>query len=573
MPPILLVCLLACILTELTICFSPVHVIRKTSLNSREMTQAPITTVMHRRRPLQHQVQATPNPIDETLSSQRTTNFLVFLGTYLVVPFVTSATLLGLNDIYQSGKQRFNAAMASGFDPQLTAPDSAEYIAMSSLYNESMRYLFVLLLSKRLALYFIATVATVYAGWRSYEGVHAIKNGAFSGPGESLDRLNNEILDGEPYLAKDSSLHQEGTDSEDDDKKVFAAMIDQDEQSLSEAGKTLAFGLPVALTASLAASYCIVVAGKESIVSSAISEDNILSDAQSWLSSNFPYLTTLPSVILCILFLGAEFRRVFPSFGSSKEDSTPTKEPLLCPGNVLALLYVMGAYLAKSYPTISMGEVAAIPISLDLWPLQNGVNTALTATVTRALGPFLVSASSKSIRTTALALIGVTIFDGVSVFGTVANAAMDASSQSSVMEVVARSKLGSQSSNLAAPWQPGLLEIIVGHNSNQVTEALGLGDVVFPACLITWALNADTIGSVTADECDETSSNLSMYQYTAAATFGYIFASLLMEVVGSFSLLGNRGGLPALVFLIPSMLLCVSLTAWRRGELHEVWGD
>ena len=148
--------------------------------------------------------------------------------------------------------------------------------------------------------------------------------------------------------------------------------------------------------------------------------------------------------------------------------------------------------------------------SIDLWPLQNGVNVALATTVTRALAPFLVSTSSnskKSIRTIALALIGVTLFDAISVFGTVVNAAMDAiPTESSVMEVVARSKLASTSQS---PWQPGLLEIVIGHGNAIITDALGLGDVVFPACLIAWGLNADAcrsasdVGVATTDEVND----------------------------------------------------------------------
>ena len=59
----------------------------------------------------------------------------------------------------------------------------------------------------------------------------------------------------------------------------------------------------------------------------------------------------------------------------------------------------------------------------------------------------------------------------------------------------------------------------------------------------------------------------------SAAIFGYVTASLIMEIIGSFSLLGNRGGLPALVFLIPAMLACVTLLAWRRDELQDIWSD
>lgn len=552
-------------------CFTSVHVSR---LRPRKL-HVPIICDVLRHTSKRQPMQAALQPDEEAIHSNQSTKVILFLTSFVVVPFLTYVLLNVENDSYQIARQTFNAAMATGFDPTLTSPESPEYIAMSNLYNDSMQSLFVLLLSKRLALYFIATLATLYSGYRAHEGISQIRCGAFTGPGEALDRLNNEILDGKDYLkarSSDENLSTQEYEDRGDDRDIFASMIDQDEESSSNAGKILALSLPLALTASLVASYGIIVAGKHS-TALPVADDSIFYDMQVWFSSNFPYLTALPGFILCMLFVSAEFRRVFPNHRSTADDSASTKTPIVSSGNVLALLYVTGAYLAKTYPTISFGDQAAT-INLDLWPLQNGVNIAITTTVTRALAPILVSSSSKSIRTIALALGGITIFDGVSVFGTVANAEIDASSsQASVMEVVAKSKLALQASTSASPWQPGLLEIIVGHNNNQVAEALGLGDVVFPACLVAWALNADTFDSTTDDGNERLSASMFKYGYTLAATFGYVLASIVMEITGSFSLLGNRGGLPALVFFIPIMLLCVTAVAWRRNELTEVWGD
>mmetsp|Transcript_46822 Transcript_46822/g.99404 ORF Transcript_46822/g.99404 Transcript_46822/m.99404 type:complete len:309 (+) Transcript_46822:1-927(+) len=274
---------------------------------------------------------------------------------------------------------------------------------------------------------------------------------------------------------------------------------------------------------------------------------------------------------------------------SSSESTTASK--LFCTGNVLALAYVAFAYVAKIHPTLSLGET-----KLDLWPLQNGVNIALATAVSRALSPFFIakaspsstasdatsSAKSKSILTVALALLGLTLFDAVSTFGTVANAASavdatDVAQQSmSVMETVARSRLADSSSTGATSpsayvWQPGLLEIILGHDSSKATEALGVGDVVFPSVLVAWAFAADDVDSSDAGaEADPGESG--GYSYAAASVAGYLLGSLATELVGSFSLLGTRSGLPALVFLVPSMLGVVTATAWSREELGEVWG-
>jgi hypothetical protein len=180
-------------------------------------------------------------------------------------------------------------------------------------------------------------------------------------------------------------------------------------------------------------------------------------------------------------------------------------------------------------------------------------------------------------------MIGLALFDAVATFGTVANAASAAAPPASVMEAVARSKLAS--------WQPGLLEVIVGHDNSVVTEALGLGDVVFPSVLVAWGFAADDDDDDDADDAqsvdgrrrssidddfddgsDRGISGVGGRPYASASVLGYLFGSLVTEIVGSFALLGPRSGLPALVFLIPSMLGAVTTMAWSRNELRDVWG-
>jgi hypothetical protein len=112
-------------------------------------------------------MQAALQPDEEVVHSNQSTKVVGALSSYFIVPLVTSAILNVENDSYQIARQAFNAAMATVFDPKLTSPESPEYIAMSDLYNDSMQSLFVLLLSKRIALYVIATVATLFSGYRA----------------------------------------------------------------------------------------------------------------------------------------------------------------------------------------------------------------------------------------------------------------------------------------------------------------------------------------------------------------------------------------------------------------------
>jgi hypothetical protein len=77
-----------------------------------------------------------------------------------------------------------------------------------------------------------------------------------------------------------------------------------------------------------------------------------------------------------------------------------------------------------------------------------------------------------------------------------------------------------------------------------------LGDVVFPSILVAWDFMAD-------DDNDDATIGYS--SYASAYVIGYIIGSFITEIVGNFDLLGIPSGLPALVFLIPSMLVAVTL--------------
>lgn len=501
---------------------------------------------------------------------------------YTIVPFLPSITIQTFNDQYQQFKQQFNVAAASL--PPNAATDSIEYITASNMYNTSMQSLLVLLLSKRVALYFLATMATLYAGWRASVTIGMIEGGYLGGPGMALDYLNREVLKGEKTFAivgtaadDDenvglSSDKDEKQGSDDDDEKLFATLVDDSAQS-TNVGSAIALILPLLLGASLALSYSLISFFKDGSSDGSSLPSSIIGD-EYWnaIQGMLPYLTSIPSMALCILFVATEFRSV-----STKASSTNTT-PLLRAENIAALLYVAGAYIAKIYPTVTIGEW-----NLDLAPLQNGVNIAFAATVVRALSPFLISYTSTldssstatsptvpsiSIRTMALALIGVTLFDGISVFGTVANAATidTVVAPTSVMETVATYKADAQL------WNPGLLSVVVGHSQKaRITEALGLGDVVFPACLVAWSFYVDSL-SETTDDSDVDEMPKKQISYTTATTAGYVIGSAATEIVGTFSLLGGGRGLPALIFLIPSMLLAVTTVAWSRGELNEVWG-
>ena len=589
------------------------------------------------------------------VQSHHSHSIVVPILTYAVLPYFPPALLCVSNDDYVAKRHQFDMLLASSLSTATDGvpfpdPSADYYPILNGSYDDAMHSLLVLLISKRLALYALATMSTVYAGWRAYAtGVHSMRCGIYGGPGDALDGLNREVLSGErrqlllrrrlrlrrrpaaPIDAEDAmgiidEVDIDGDDGGEEGSGPFASLVDDGPASSEDAGTFLALSLPLVLGATLALSY--IMSGGHGPIDVSSTGVGIVDMIGDKLARLGPILSTLPGAMICLLFLATEFRWAVPddivhdtpsamtnamtTTNATTAETTNTdiarRHPILCAGNAVALAYVIGAYLAKVHPTIDIG-----PARLDLWPLQNGANIALAATVARALTPFLLattttttsssspispppmlssptsSSGKKSIRTVALAMFGLAIFDAVATFGTVANAATSVvdvpSASMSVMEAVARSKLAS--------WQPGLLEVIVGHDNPVVTEALGLGDVVFPSILVAWGLAADDdIGDVepttmvciddelrsVGEEIDDSGDNKSIWghhhhPYASASVLGYLFGSFVTEIVGSFALLGNRSGLPALVFLIPSMLGAVTLMAWSRNELCDVWGD
>jgi len=461
--------------------------------------------------------------------------------------------------------------------------------------------LLAVLVAKRGFLYLLATLATAYAGWRASTSLPA---------GKSLDNLNREILKGEyaSETIEEESLSENGNTlstsisssqvmqknevdklnedkDEDKDEPIFALLDEVD-----GVNQNVAFALPFVLAAALSASYLLLSQGTAPI-------DPAMTENSIDVLSVFSQFSTLSNLAVCLLFSAAEYRSFGGGSNASSDKSIDNDigdrgEEKEFPQNLLSVPNVTALF--------AVAAASLLPLSLA-WPIQNSVNIALAVTVTRAPAPFLMEESG-SIRIIALALTGLATYDVFSVFGTsllsvqaagaldaldaesfvaggslpgnlveisadmaadmklnmnhlvhssgvidvesssIITAAGDASkSGSSVMETVARAKL-------EGPWRPGLLEMVL---VGRVSDVLGLGDIVFPACLVSWGYTFNIA-------------------YAYAAIAGYILGSLLTEVA---STLGPAQGLPALIFLAPAMLGSVSLLAIIRGETERVWGQ
>lgn len=416
--------------------------------------------------------------------------------------------------------------------PAITLPILAEHFRAT----QDPTALLSVLIAKRTFIYILAILATSYAGWRA-------STSTALPAGESLDALNRELLRGEmPALMK-----EEETKSERRDDAIFATLDERD-----DVGKNLAVALPFFLATALTVSYFLVTG--DQTTASLNSNINVF-DAKEILNG----FSSFSNFAICILFAAAEYRS--SSYPNNDEGNRDTIGRAFNIPNLIAFGTVMAAFL--------------LPLSLA-WPFQNSINIAIAVTVVRALAPF-INGEGKSIQNIAIALVGLSVYDVFSVFGTnlisiqSAIAAVDildmgsvidtasltttvggiiddstsliTAADSSVMETVARSKL-------QGPWRPGLLEMVL---VGRVSDAIGLGDIVFPACLVSWGFAFDI-------------------SYAFAAIVGYVLGSFLTEVA---STLGPEElvGLPALLFITPAMLSCVTLLGKQRGDLDLIWGE
>ena len=491
--------------------------------------------------------------------------------------------------------------------------------------------LLTVLIAKRAFIYLLATLATVYAGWRASASISSNNTGSGTGygAGKSLDALNREILRGEPAASVSSYLDSDDSEEEEEKRndEIFAALDEKE-----NVGQTLAFGLPLFLTAALSVSYFLLQGGGDVADVSTVSAFGSIDVKE--IINTFSYISNFA---ICLLFSAAEYRSSASATAIAASDKEEDKSKIVNNKSSVGNNIIgenddengnNSLNTILSIPNIiSFGTVMAaffLPLS-QAWPFQNSINIAIAVIVTRALAPFIVNNGDDkddrgkgSLRIIALALTGLSVYDVCSVFGTsllsvqaasaatdiidastsafdasnagiyatdIINSAattfnmgvettmnsmnivqnegiiMEASSPlsspsssnlilsqnpSSVMESVARAKL-------QGPWRPGLLEMVL---AGRVSDAIGLGDIVFPACLVSWGFAQEK-----------------KLAYAYSAIGGYILGSFLTELASTFgpsTIVGQ--GLPALIFITPAMLGSVSLVALQRGEFDQIWG-
>ena len=333
-----------------------------------------------------------------------------------------------------------------------------------------------------------------------------------------------------------------------------------------------AAALPVLLGATLLAAFVLTV-GPQALAPAGGggAEDQLaLEQAAAAAKEAAAVVAPLSNAATCLFFVNAEARALAAALRSAGDEGEAPPPWLELLPSLLAAAAVGGAF--------------ALPATAGGWPLQNGVNVAVAVGVARVI-------QLPQLGAVAAALIGLALYDALFTGGAAMAAATAAAadgaagaaaltsggggggggggSGASVMESVARARLSGD-----AGWQPGLMVVCA---RGRITDALGLGDLVFPAMLAGWAGRFDARTAAAARDGDGGDGNgddgaaADDGRTGGGGGGGHLRACLVGYLVGCVGLEVAPPELTsaALPFLVPPMLVALGGTLLRSGGLGE----
>ena len=401
-----------------------------------------------------------------------------------------------------------------------------------------------------------------------------------------LDNNNKEGEEEEEEVIEDNEYVQEASKASPlspspQSPSYIQKMVDDSglEENLDNVNtETQAILLPVLVSGLLAASVLSLPIWEDGInlfgsaSSTATDNNELFLQLKKAIADIIPVVSQGWNALLLALFTRAEIRRIgYELFGLE----------------ITNIDEAIDGDLEKSRNTVQIILEIVIAISitgygayyLQYWPACNFVNMSIAILVARAI-------QLNTFQSIVGALTLLTIYDGASVFLIpAANAFVDSSSSSSSLVGVDSSLLLSSTSSssntliadasasasamgsvaiqklTSTSFQPGLL--VAKLDGDKITGALGLGDAVFPSILATFLKRFDN-EQQTLSTSKSTSTSLSLF---VVSLVGYIIGCILCELAPTIS----TGGLPALVFILPSMLISVTGGAIVSNQFDNLW--
>ena len=421
---------------------------------------------------------------------------------YVKTRLITSKSALQSDD--RSSLSWSYGSVAVGFPVlALAFPTLLSHITDFSVTTEERSvYILSLLLLKRIYIYSLAIVSVDMIAKRSFVDEKGNNSSEIvNGFGTRLMKINTELF------GNNNDTMSEKADME---RQVYS-QIDSKISGLSEA-----VFIPVAVALSLLVSYYFL-----QYTSSA---STAVADVGLWNSGDIiKYITLSSNFFVCLFFTNAELRNYIQSLFNTTADSKLT-------GQFAFTLALLGSVIA----------LTSLP-SADYWPLFNIINVFIAITVGRVVQipqlNYIIISLLLLMGYDYVAVSGIQQFtdNGVSIMESIATAKssiMPAAAPDSGIVQASSSIVGG--STLANAWKPGLLQVNI---NNKVTDVLGLGDVIFPSMLAGYTYRKD---------------NGALYPVAIA---GYFIGCFMCE------LFQTGQGQPALLYIVPSMLASLGLTA------------
>jgi hypothetical protein len=345
-------------------------------------------------------------------------------------------------------------------------------------------------------------------------------------------------------------------------------------------GYSQALLVPILIATSLVTTYAVQSANSGMLASSWILQaittstdtDHANTEALMLLAQKVSIvLPGLISVVVCSLFSRIEIEKIFMT---TQEKSKRSVSGIVSLGLAI-LLSLISVFYQPLFATLGASAI----LMSNIWLLQNMLNSLLAVSISRVF-------SFNKLQYISIALTGLVFYDyffvnglsqltdgGTSIMEAVATAKLQAADTLSSASTAATTTVASAASvsgvesgleqGLAAiqsslrVWSPGFFQVQVG---GKVSDGLGLGDVVFPSMLASWALKFDNRHSTAqASEGggndskmekdrkkggDGDSKQLLLYPSTLV---GFLVGCLLCEVFQTGS------GQPALLYVVPGM--------------------
>ena len=323
-----------------------------------------------------------------------------------------------------------------------------------------------------------------------------------------------------------------------------------------------------------------------------LSFDGILGiDLTGFVKNLLPYVSQIWNAGLLALFTRAEIRWLLFEFSSSLSSSRSSADKSEGQSSSLNSPSTIPNDYSVYFEWGLAAAITAVACFTPFWPVQNFVNMALAVAVARAI-------QLDRFPAVVLALLLLTIYDASSVFlipsaGALTSNIVEAtdvflpvqhmasvdfsvdnewfrssssSSSSLMLGGVADSAMGSVAIQKlkSGVFQPGLLQTRI--DDRFLGGSLGLGDAVFPSLLTVFVRKFD-LDHKNLKRKNNANNEPALSLFTVSMV-AYLLGCGSCELIPATL---SSTGLPALLFIIPVMLLSVITAAAATGNLESLW--